>query len=231
MNIEIREIIWKRDGNKCRDCGRVLVNIIDEYKETKILLSDPLCIPIYKFIRKCWKCNMDTPIITYCYDTHVGLITIGSVDKLDKLLMEKYSSIKTKYSRTMEQDVIANICINCGVLLGNYFVHDELLDDIADEMEFSNNIIDKIEILLSPEDLSIDNDGSFIFSEQESFGHVHHIDHDRDNNNLDNLILLCRDCHIKRHKNDRRIGSDHDMDCKIFKKKGINRNINKRWKC
>ena len=30
---------------------------------------------------------------------------------------------------------------------------------------------------------------------------VHHVDHDRQNNHIDNLTLLCRSCHITEHSN------------------------------
>lgn len=33
---------------------------------------------------------------------------------------------------------------------------------------------------------------------------VHHIDQDRSNNKLDNLCVICANCHLKRHKNGKR---------------------------
>ena len=202
MNNKLREMIWNRDENKCRDCGKLLVKIFDEYENYNKILSDIQNINVYKFDRKCWKCNNNTPIITYSYRINYETKTIGSINKIDILLLNKYPIIKIKYSNTMKEEVIANVCINCGELQGNYYIWDELIDDIVDCLDLNQYLIDTINIKLSPEDLGIENDGTFIFDEKESFGHVHHIDHNRDNNNLDNLILLCRDCYIKRHKND-----------------------------
>lgn len=38
-----------------------------------------------------------------------------------------------------------------------------------------------------------------VFCDAGKFLHVHHIDTDRNNNSLDNLLLVCRSCHRKCH--------------------------------
>ena len=51
------------------------------------------------------------------------------------------------------------------------------------------------------------------YEDIERFGHVHHIDGNRNNNNLENLLLLCPSCHKKadseRRKNKRKSNKNH----------------------
>jgi 5-methylcytosine-specific restriction endonuclease McrA len=94
-------------------------------------------------------------------------------------------------------EVIANTCVHCGSLHGNWHVMEDLL-----EMPYNKNMNDLIDIVLSnnltfedlydPEDFREES-----FSLKLSTGHIHHKDGNPENNNPTNLILLCRDCHAK----------------------------------
>jgi 5-methylcytosine-specific restriction endonuclease McrA len=63
------------------------------------------------------------------------------------------------------------------------------------------SLIDKVlPITLTPEDLGITRENSQPYEEIiNTFGHIHHIDGNRDNNNLENLTLICPSCHGKTH--------------------------------
>ena len=113
MNDELRDKVWKRDKGTCQKCGRKLYKLIDPYEgviEELLALKE---IEIFKWIKNCWKCHEETPVVSYHitvgYDYHIGYI-----EKLDRLLMQKYPFVKLAFSKTMGEEVIANTCVNCG---------------------------------------------------------------------------------------------------------------------
>ncbi len=108
----------------------------DEYFKNHICYRTK--IPIYKWDGHCWKCGKMTPHISYdfcCGSDH----SIGSLPLLDKKLMELYPFIKRVYSHTMRQEIIANTCIHCGSLQGNFFIIEELADMASEGAVFKIN--------------------------------------------------------------------------------------------
>ena len=96
----------------------------------------------------------------------------------------------------MEQEVIANSCVYCGSLQGNWFIAEEIVLDII--YQGLDIFLDKtLPNSLTLEDLALDEENPMFqsYPEIKTFGHVHHIDGDRTNNRLDNLVLLCPSCH------------------------------------
>jgi len=193
---EIRRKIWKRDKGVCQDCG---IRLYEEFNITKDMINTvnlSLCrVDILKYEKLCWKCNKLTPIVTYdeVLDSNLH---IGDIEKIDKILKEKYPFVKEVFSKTQEREVIANICIHCGSIQGNFFIKDDLID-----MSNLNYFVDSaIETNLKPEDFGLDENDPYIEEEEiEGLAEVHHIDKNRENNDLNNLILLCKNCHLKRH--------------------------------
>ena len=57
---------------------------------------------------------------------------------------------------------------------------------------------------LTIEDLEINEEGLEAYEDEyeeiHTWGHIHHIDGNRHNNELNNLILLCDKCHAKKRK-------------------------------
>ncbi|MBW2984060.1 HNH endonuclease [Candidatus Woesearchaeota archaeon] len=201
MDDKLREMIWQREDGICQKCKKKLFNIIDPYEDTINCLLSMEEIPIFKWTKKCWKCRNETEVVTYdfyaAYNHH-----IGDIEKLDKILMEKFPFVKKIFSKTMESEVIANTCINCGALQGNWFIMEDLM-----YMKSSNVDMDKlIEISLPNnlrfEDLRIEKEALEPEREKIPFiAHVHHIDNNKSNNDPNNLMLLCRNCNIKIHSN------------------------------
>ena len=112
--------------------------------------------------------------------------------------MENYHFVKKIYSKTMEQEVIANTCVYCGSLQGNWFVGEEIILDII--YQGLDKFLDKIlPNNLTLEDLALDKEDPMFqpYPNIKTFGHVHHVDGDRSNNELENLLLLCPSCHKK----------------------------------
>lgn len=96
-------------------------------------------VNVYRWDRICFKCNNKTPIYSYFlyYDLAVlggGLgnhfrsrhgIGLGDLRSIDKRLEDELSSIKMRYSKTIKESYVANICIHCGVTQGyQYTVSD-----------------------------------------------------------------------------------------------------------
>lgn len=195
MDYELRDKIWLRDQGICQNCGREVFETIDPCEDLSVKLSALKEIPVFKWYKNCWKCHKETPIVTYDftlgYDFH-----LGDIEKVDKILMEKYPFVKRTSSKTMGTEVIANTCVHCGSLQGNWFIVEDLIDIIYERN--MNELINIVLLInLTVEDLPSSENDSKPFRQKTSFGHVHHKDGDPTNNSLDNLILLCRDCHMK----------------------------------
>ena len=198
MNDALRNLIWERDKGKCQGCGKELTMKINPYDDILSQFLDLKEIKIFKWERPCWKCDNTTSIVTY--DLEVGYdFHIGSITKLDKLLMERYPSVKNVFSKTMEENTIANVCVKCGMLQGNWFIMEELLEMKNDGVDFEKLVDAVIPNTFDFKDFYGDEEFE-TYEERLSSGHIHHKDRNRDNNEPGNLILLCRDCHFKNHR-------------------------------
>lgn len=89
--------------------------------------------------RQCFKCGKEIPVVALATDDFVynnklnktedKLYIIGYIDKifsdeLTQLLKDKYK-YSYCFSKTTNSRSFGNHCVNCGVLQGNYFLHDE----------------------------------------------------------------------------------------------------------
>ena len=199
MNDKIRSLIWEMDKGVCQNCKKKLFKIIDPYEDVIEELLTLKEIPIFKWSKECWKCHKKTEVVTYDFAVRYNY-HIGSIEKLDMVLMQKYPFVKRAFSKTMGSEVITNICINCGALQGNWFMMEDLLEMKCSDINMNKLIDIKLPNTLKFEDLPIDIEELKPFEEKSSFfAHVHHIDRNRENNEMDNLVLLCRDCHIRLH--------------------------------
>lgn len=130
--------------------------ITDPHKEIVEELRALKDIPIYKWNQTCWKCRKETSVVSY--DLSAGYnFHIGDILKLDEVLVLNYPFVKKVFSKTMEKETIANICIYCGALQGNWYVRDSLIDIISPEDVDLDKLTDKrLPNNLEFEDLSID---------------------------------------------------------------------------
>jgi len=196
MDYELRNRIWVRDRGICQNCKRKLFQ--DPYKVIVEELSTLKGIPIFKWSKKCWKCQRETPIVTY--DFTVGYsFRLGDIEKLNKILMQRYPFVKKMLSKTMGTEVIANTCVHCGSLQGNWFVGEDLIEMATDGVDM-NKLVDLVlPNNLTFQDLPIEKQEISPFRVRLSIGHIHHKDGNPKNDDSDNLVLLCRDCHEKIH--------------------------------
>ena len=118
---ELRRQVLERDKRVCQACGRQLwANVlVDELGETRDDIERTLRdeVAVLRWTHECWKCENSTPIVSY-YLTAAYNHSIGDIESLDCMLMERYSFVKRQYSHTRERRVIANSCVHCGVLRG-----------------------------------------------------------------------------------------------------------------
>ncbi len=126
-------------------------DIFDQFEKS---VSELEKIRIYKWNKECWKCQKETPHVSYCIAFQGEIIgCIGDIEKLDKYLLEDYPFVKDVYSKTQERRVIGNTCIHCGAYQGNYFIFDEFLHYVDDknlDKTIQNILFMKIYLLLSP---------------------------------------------------------------------------------
>lgn len=199
MNAELRHKIWQRDGGICQECKKELFDIIEPYEEAIDGLLNMKDIPILKWSQKCWKCKKETDVVTYdfCVDYDHQ---IGSIEKLDQILMEKFGFVKKVFSQTMGEEVIANTCTHCGATQGNWCIMEDLIEMKSSNVDMNKLIHTFLPNTLRFEDLHIKKEELEIEEEEiPLLAHVHHIDTNRSNNNPENLILLCKDCHVRIH--------------------------------
>lgn len=199
MDSELKNRIWLRDQGTCQNCKRKLFS--EPYQIIAKELSTLNGISIFKWSKKCWKCRRETPIITYDL-TIQGVMgfSIGAIEKLDKTLMQKYPFVRKTFSKTMGCEVIANTCVHCGSLQGNWFVGEDLIEFATDGKDMNKLIDIVLPNNLTPEDLGFEKEEPHrSIPRISSLGHIHHKNGNPENNSPSNLVLLCRNCHIKAH--------------------------------
>lgn len=196
MDDKLRHEIWQRDQSTCQKCKRKLFDIEDLKETTSNALRSIDEIPVYKWSRECWKCGKETPAVSYYLELNF-FYSIGEIEKLDRFLRENYSFVKEKYSKTMGRRVIANVCVHCGSLQGNWFISREIFEMCVDDIDFVKLIDQTIPNTLIVQDLPNGHDLGLIKRRLTELGEVHHKDGNPENDNPDNLILLCVKCHGK----------------------------------
>jgi len=167
-------------SRKCAICGRRQFRFILPPKEVEIEL--------WMWFRKCWKCGKETPVVWTPHSV-VGEFSIDpdSFKELPKRISEIYPFFKLTYSKTMEENVYGNLCVNCGAYQGNWFVREESLE-IAYE---PNKIAEKrkLKIILTEQERL-----ERAFPEEVLKLEKHHISYDPEK-----TIFVCRNCHLRIH--------------------------------
>ena len=164
-------------------------------------------IAVLRWTHKCWKCEETTPIVSY-YLTAAYNHSIGDIESLDRMLMERYSFVRRQYSHTRGGRVIANSCVHCGSLQGNHYVLEDLVDFLSGNSEAHAEVDLYLPNCLTWEDLGLGgHDLQPYWSVAPLPTRMHHKDGDPGNTVLENLLLLCPDCHVKVHAELRALSS------------------------
>lgn len=103
-------------------------------------------LDVYSWQRKCHRCHKYTRVYTYfldyqlqdayaCLGQHIGL---GNISHLDKLMMNRYSTIKMCNTRHPEfkGKIATNVCEHCGAVQGYHYVVEHSHDA---NIEFEHN--------------------------------------------------------------------------------------------
>ncbi len=195
----LRREVWERDGGKCQNCG---TQVRDEDDASELIIERVLTIreiPIYRWTKNCWKCKEPTTLVSYRLEARRSY-SLGDIEKLDYTLMARYPFAKKQFSRVLECEVVANACAHCGTHQSNFYLADDIAAMIAAGTDMEPLIDARI-----PNNLQLSDFPGFEKvrgthpDEAADVGHVHHKDRNWQNNEPDNLTLLCRACHVKAH--------------------------------
>lgn len=203
MSSTLRQQVFERDGTTCQRCRKQLwANVlVDDLVETREDIQRTLRdeIAVLRWTHECWQCTKITPIVSYYLEAAYNH-SIGDIESLDRMLMERYGFVKRQCSHTLERTVIANSCVHCGAHQGNHFVLEDLLAFLTGEAEGEPYVDAYLPNCLTREDLwREDTELAPKWVEQPLLAHVHHKDGDPRHNILDNLELLCPPCHKRVH--------------------------------
>jgi hypothetical protein len=110
---------------------------------------------------------------------------------MGEAIRRSYPFFYPDYSKTMEETYYANHCERCGALLGDHYLHLWMAER---EDRFDNP--DGVQPL--PGIVEIEPATSY-FERQFLPRHIHHVDGEPSNNSLENLQILCVDCHQRAH--------------------------------
>ncbi|MEU8911727.1 hypothetical protein [Streptomyces nigrescens] len=132
---------------RCPTCRHVdeLAEADDFDPETIKLPATPssgsastVTLRVLALARSCWSCGKDTTCLIGLYPQrpargYVGLFTTDNpaTMALVQRLLQRHgcgdlaATIKTRYSRTMRERQLANSCLHCDALQGNFPVHEE----------------------------------------------------------------------------------------------------------
>lgn len=109
---------------KCKSTAKILDVIYDYFSI--------MGVNIYRWEKECWKCKKVTYVYSYYLNYELRAVNdflegtctmgLGDLKSLDKVLMDTIPTIKSKFSKTLNSNDIANTCSHCGSLQGNYFV-------------------------------------------------------------------------------------------------------------
>lgn len=183
----------KRDSYVCQKCRKEINIIAEHFDPSKIAmetLSEIKEFKIYLWKQTCWKCMKITPVATYNFIDGFFNRHIGSIEKIDKCLMKKYPYVRKTYSKTLDEEVIANTCINCGALQGNYYIGEALLEIELNDKNMEELVDSTIPNRLQYEDLGFEEEN------ENLSGWVCFKDGNVNNKNDENLFLLCTTCKI-----------------------------------
>jgi 5-methylcytosine-specific restriction endonuclease McrA len=193
---ETKRQVWTRDQGVCQGCGKSLMVIQNVSKELRAAHTALKLIPIYRWEVQCYSCKKPTPIVTYYFllDYHYS---IGDIPKLDELLRVDNPWVKSEFSVTQGIPVICNTCVHlqCGkIAMGNYYVRGALT-----EFETTGNLealrVGELPNITMPADFpELQQDHTIVHRSRE--GLIHYLNASHDDKRLDNLLLLCKQCHI-----------------------------------
>jgi len=104
---------------------------------------------------KCWKCEgeivaaMNTAGLAFNPYTESGEMWSDKISESSLKILERFGvKIELKYSKTLENKYMANVCPSCGAIQGDWFINEEFLDIMYDPpADFKLLLIDNGELV------------------------------------------------------------------------------------
>lgn len=116
-------------------------------------------INIYQWQKQCWKCQQETPVYSYYlyyelseldpFFSVLHGIGVGDISSIDRLLSLNVPTVKMKYSKTLNEHYMANVCLHCGTIQGhNYVVTDphEITNSLWHHHDMNNYFFNNLKI-------------------------------------------------------------------------------------
>jgi len=99
--------------------------------DDKLKINPPLFMVGLKI--HCWRCEAKMPVITLLApnveETEDQVCLLSGIENLPKevlsFIQSRVPTFKLKFSKTANSKYFANTCPKCGVLYGDFFLHDE----------------------------------------------------------------------------------------------------------
>jgi hypothetical protein len=99
--------------------------------DDKLIINPPLYMVGVKI--HCWRCQAKMPVISLLApkvdDTEEQVCLLSEVEEIPKdvlsYIQSKVPTFRLRYSKMADTRYYANTCPECGVLYGDFFLHDE----------------------------------------------------------------------------------------------------------
>jgi hypothetical protein len=195
VSIPVKNIekAWKRAKIRCENCNKSLNQKMIEKKE--IIRRDKVVVEIWDN-HQCWNCEKQSRIIILSYEDRMGLGYLQD-EPLGSVVEEKFPFFYKGYSQTLGDSYYANHCPFCKRIQGEHFIIEWMLDNRNMGFEPIDTIILEIPIASNlREEIPIISYEKF----PKRHYAIHHIDKNPRNNAINNLQLLCSECHHNSHK-------------------------------
>lgn len=183
--VETRRAAWQRANSRCEQCAKPLVT----RKVVRVAASKLEFVMHLWSGHACWRCHHKGRVLML-YDTdHYGESFLQRRD-VGTLLKQRYPFFHLGYSETMGMEYYANHCENCGALQGDHYVREWVMDCEAEGKKPGHvEILPGIAKWRDP----------YSYVERKFLHNIHHVDGDPSNTSLENLAILCVDCHRLAH--------------------------------
>ncbi len=177
---------WRLARGRCEDCGKKLFErILVQMPSGKLTFQ----VRVWNG-HECWRCNLPGRVLLVFDNQECGYSYIESV-KLGEAIRRRYPFFRPGYSNTMEMSYYSNHCQRCGALHGDHFVHLWAIDSPERWENFHSEPVPGVVEYTEP---------TSWWTRRFLPFHIHHVDGNPSSNSVDNLRILCVDCHKKVHR-------------------------------
>lgn len=185
----VREAIRARAEDRCEECSRLLAKeVIVRNPE---ILADELLVRVLPY--SCWRCSgpMEAVHVQWGYrGKDLGFIVEVTDQEMGAALESRFPWFKPSYSKTVGYSYYGNRCPECDALQGHFFVTETAIAQVSDKIDAEELRLPWKVVELEP---------AYEETHVRRWGHLHHSNGDPGDNRLENIQLLCIQCHRNQH--------------------------------